>query len=51
MAAFTDEIELMLPIEPRDAFFGGRVSPLVLLKEVNEGEKIQYADYVSSFQS
>lgn len=39
-----------MPIEPRDAFFGGRVSPLALLKEVERGQRIQYADYVSCSQ-
>lgn len=50
MSDFTDNIELMLPLEPRDAFFGGRVSPLVLLKEVERGQRIQYADFVSCSQ-
>lgn len=34
-----------IPLNPRDALFGGRTSPSCLYKECNENEKIFYVDF------
>lgn len=39
------------PLDPREAFFGGRVNALKLFHEVSEGEKIFYYDYTSLYPS
>jgi len=49
MYEFVKDIDVVLPLEPRDAFFGGRTNPIVLDYSAQDGEKIQYADYISLY--
>ena len=37
------------PLEPRDAFFGGRTNAVCLYREVAEDEKIHYVDFTSLY--
>ncbi|XP_068707788.1 uncharacterized protein [Montipora foliosa] len=45
--AFVDELTLVPPMNPRDAFFGGRTNAVHLYYEILEGERIFYIDYMS----
>ena len=38
-----------IPLEPRDALYGGRTSPACLFKKTNENEKIFYIDFTSLY--
>ena len=45
--AFVDRLDLQDPLDPRDAFFGGRTNAIQLyaLADVSKGEEIHYYDY------
>lgn len=47
LKAFLDEFELVAPMEPRDAFYGGRTGAVSLYSKADEGEDIKYS-YVTS---
>ena len=40
-----------LPLDPKDALFGGRTSPACLKYSVKENEKIMYLDFTSLYPS
>ena len=42
MKSFVESFKFDAPLEPRQAFFGGRTNAVCLHKEVNENEKIHY---------
>lgn len=48
--AYVDSLDLTEPLEPRDAFYGGRTTPVKLYHRVDEtkGEKIDY-DFTSLY--
>ena len=43
MKRFFEEHELVDPLQPRDAFYGGRTNAAKLLHECRDGEEIRYA--------
>ena len=47
--AFVDGLKWVDPLQPRDAFFGGRTGAVTLHHEVNPGEKIFYVDVTSLY--
>lgn len=47
----TDYSDVQLPLNPRDAFFGGRTEPIKLYYKCSPGEKIRYYDYTSLYPS
>ena len=49
MKAFIDTIKIASPLDPRQAFFGGRTNAVKLYHEVEEGEKIKYYDVCSLY--
>lgn len=49
MADYINNLALVMPLDPRGAFFGGRTNAIVLERAVKEGEKIKYADFVSLY--
>ena len=48
---FVDNFELITPLEPRDAFFGGRTEAITLYAKAKEDESITYIDYTSLYPS
>ena len=42
MKRFFEEYELVEPLQPRDAFYGGRTNAAKLLHECRDGEEIRY---------
>ena len=44
-----DAIEIQTPLEPRDAFFGGRTETFTLNKEASEYEALDYFDVTSLY--
>ena len=46
---FVDNVQVLPPLEPRDAFFGGRTEAFTLHAESNEGETIKYYDVTSLY--
>ena len=51
VCAFVDALNLSAPLNPPDAFFGGRTNALRLYHKVDEtrGEKIHYFDFMSLY--
>lgn len=51
LKAFLESFELVTPLEPRDAFYGGRTGATTLHAKANEavGEQILYADVTSLY--
>ena len=51
MKNFFDNCNIVGPLDPRDAFFGGRTGPITLYKKVEEeeGERIDYVDVCSLY--
>ena len=51
VCAFVDALNLSTPLNPRDAFFGGRTNALRLYHKVDEtrGEKIRYFHFMSLY--
>ena len=41
--------EMLKPLNPRDAFFGGRTNVTKLTYDFKEGEKGKYVDFVSLY--
>ena len=46
---FLASLELVPPLEPRDAFFGGRTGAVALHAVAGEGEEIRYCDITSLY--
>ena len=46
---FVSGLKWVDPLQPREAFFGGRTGAVVLHKKVNPGEKIFYVDVTSLY--
>lgn len=46
---FVKRLEFSAPLNPRDAFFGGRTNAICLAKQVEPGEKILYDDIRSLY--
>ncbi|CAH3168038.1 unnamed protein product [Porites lobata] len=46
---FLASFDLVAPLNPRDAFYGGRTGAVVLHSAVGEGEEIRYADITSLY--
>ena len=51
LKAFVDKLGIVPPLDPREAFFGGRINAIKLYHKVeeNENEKIEYRDIVSLY--
>ncbi|KAJ8019801.1 putative DNA polymerase [Holothuria leucospilota] len=49
MKAFVDAIEIRQPLQPRDAFFGGRTNAVKLHHVIGPGEVIRYIDVCSLY--
>ena len=49
LTQFIQQLTFDAPLEPRDAFFGGRTIAVCLCKEVSEEEKIHYVDFTSLY--
>ena len=47
--AFVESLKWVDPLQPREAFFGGRTGAVALHKKVNPGEKIFYVDVTSLY--
>ena len=46
---FLDSFDLVAPLEPREAFFGGRTGAVALHAVAGEGEEIRYVDVTSLY--
>ena len=46
---FISDLRLVEPLEPRDAFFGGRTGAVALHAVAQENEKIRYVDFTSLY--
>lgn len=46
---FAQNCHTVIPINIRDSFYGGRVSPVRLYHDVQPGEKIRYMDVTSLY--
>ena len=51
LQSFLKNFELVSPLEPRDAFFGGRTGATTLYAKAAEGEEILYVDFTSLYPS
>ena len=53
LQAFLADLDIVSPLEPRDAFFGGRTNAATLHHKVDEsiGEEIRYVDVTSLYPS
>ncbi|XP_028394389.1 uncharacterized protein LOC114518565 [Dendronephthya gigantea] len=49
MKTFFDDFEIFEPLEPRQAFFGGRTNATRLYYDVRVDEKIRYVDFCSFY--
>ena len=51
MSAFVDNLEFIDPLEPRDAFFGGRTNAVKLyhLADIDSDEQMKYYDFTSLY--
>ena len=49
LKAFVEAYSCVSPLEPRDAFFGGRTGATTLYAKAEEGEKIEYLDVTSLY--
>ena len=49
MKTFIDSLELVSPLEPRDAFFGGRTEGFKLYEEATDERHIKYYDVTSLY--
>ncbi len=47
--AFVESLSFNSPLEPRDAFFGGRTNAVRLYAQSREGEEIRYVDFTSLY--
>ena len=46
---FVDTIDIITPLNPREAFFGGRTNAIKLYHKVEENEEIHYKDMISLY--
>lgn len=46
---FGDKLDIVTPLNPREAFFGGRTNAIKLYHEVEGDEQIHYNDYTSLY--
>ena len=46
---FVEQLELVSPLNPWDAFYGGRTEAIQLLRDVKDHETIQYDDFTSLY--
>ena len=46
---FVDNLDWVTPLQPRDAFFGGRTGAVALYAQAYDGEAIKYADVTSLY--
>ena len=51
LPSFLESFKLVPPLEPRDAFFGGRTGATTLYAKAAEGEEISYVDFTSLYPS
>ena len=49
LISFLETFELIEPLEPRDAFFGGRTGATTLYAKAGENEEIDYVDFTSLY--
>ena len=49
LAEFLKSFEFVPPLNPRDAFFGGRTGAATLYSKAGEGKEISYVDYTSLY--
>lgn len=49
MNLFYDGLEMVGPLDPREAFFGGRTEVFALKRDATGGDKILYADFTSLY--
>lgn len=49
LKAFLDHLEMVIPLEPREAFYGGRTGAVALYAKAGEGEDIKYCDVTSPY--
>ena len=49
MKEFFDNFEVSKPLEPRQAFFGGRTNATHLFYNAKQDEKIRYVDFCSRY--
>jgi len=47
--SFVEQLDWVEPLEPRDAFFGGRTGAVSLYASTEENEEIHYADVTSLY--
>lgn len=51
LQSFLENFEMVPPLEPRDAFFGGRTGATTLYAKAGDGEDISYVDFTSLYPS
>ena len=49
LKSFVESLKFNSPLEPRQAFFGGRTNDVFLHKEVNENEDFHHVDFTSLY--
>ncbi len=49
MATYIHNLEMVTPLKPRDAFYGGRTEAFTLYKEASEQERLNYYDVTSLY--
>ena len=49
METYVDSLRVPQPLEPRDAFFGGRTNAIKLYHDTQDGEQIKYIDVCSLY--
>lgn len=49
MKAFVEQLDIVMPLEPSDAFYGGRTKEYTLYKEVSNEVEIEYYDFTSLY--
>lgn len=51
LQSFFENFKMVPPLEPRDAFFGGRTGATTLYAKAGDGEDISYVDFTSLYPS
>ena len=51
LQTFLESFEMVPPLEPRDAFFGGRTGATTLYAKATEGKEISYVEFTSLYPS
>ena len=49
MRRYFEEHDFVDPLQPRDAFFGGRTNAAKLFHQCKDGERIKYVDFTSLY--